>query len=385
MDEKRAAVPMRPPASASGEDRMGPAPTIDRVRVDTFTIPTDSPESDGTIEWNSTTMVLVEVSAGGKTGLGYTYSHAAASELIESNLAKCLYGKDAFDIPALWSEMVRDVRNIGQHGLAACAISALDNSLWDLKARLLELPLVKLLGAAHESVIAYGSGGFTSYSIEQLQKQLGGWAAQGLQRVKMKVGRDAKADPERVRAARNAIGDSVQLYVDANGGYTRKQALEMAEVFAEQNVTWFEEPVVAQDLEGLRLMRDRAPAGMAIAAGEYGYDAVYFRRMVEAGAVDILQADATRCLGISGFLQAAAICEAHCLPLSAHTAPTIHAHACCAVAPAYDVEYFHDHARIEQMLFDGAAVPKHGRLFPNLDRPGFGIELKRKDAERFAA
>jgi L-alanine-DL-glutamate epimerase-like enolase superfamily enzyme len=364
---------------------MGPAPTIDRVRVDTFTIPTDSPESDGTIEWNSTTMVLVEVSAGGKTGLGYTYSHAAAGELIESNLAKCLYGKDAFDIPALWSEMVRDVRNIGQHGLAACAISALDNSLWDLKARLLELPLVKLLGAAHESVIAYGSGGFTSYSIEQLQKQLGGWAAQGLQRVKMKVGRDAKADPERVRAARNAIGDSVQLYVDANGGYTRKQALEMAEVFAEQNVTWFEEPVVAQDLEGLRLMRDRAPAGMAIAAGEYGYDAVYFRRMVEAGAVDILQADATRCLGISGFLQAAAICEAHCLPLSAHTAPTIHAHACCAVAPAYDVEYFHDHARIEQMLFDGAAVPKHGRLFPNLDRPGFGIELKRKDAERFAA
>jgi L-alanine-DL-glutamate epimerase-like enolase superfamily enzyme len=355
------------------------------VRVDTFTIPTDSPESDGTIEWNSTTMVLVEVSAGGKTGLGYTYSHAAAGELIEGNLAKCLYGKDAFDIPALWSEMVRDVRNIGQHGLAACAISALDNSLWDLKARLLELPLVKLLGAAHESVIAYGSGGFTSYSIEQLQKQLGGWAAQGLQRVKMKVGRDAKADPERVRAARNAIGDSVQLYVDANGGYTRKQALEMAEVFAEQNVTWFEEPVVAQDLEGLRLMRDRAPAGMAIAAGEYGYDAVYFRRMVEAGAVDILQADATRCLGISGFLQAAAICEAHCLPLSAHTAPTIHAHACCAVAPAYDVEYFHDHARIEQMLFDGAAVPKHGRLFPNLDRPGFGIELKRKDAERFAA
>ena len=305
--------------------------------------------------------------------------------MIESNLAKCLYGKDAFDIPALWSEMVRDVRNIGAHGLAACAISALDNSLWDLKARLLELPLVKLLGAAHESVIAYGSGGFTSYSIEQLQKQLGGWAAQGLQRVKMKVGRDAKADPERVRAARKAIGDSVQLYVDANGGYTRKQALEMAEVFAEQNVTWFEEPVVAQDLEGLRLMRDRAPAGMAIAAGEYGYDAVYFRRMVEAGAVDILQADATRCLGISGFLQAAAICEAHCLPLSAHTAPTIHAHACCAVAPAYDVEYFHDHARIEQMLFDGAAVPKHGRLFPNLDRPGFGIELKRKDAERFAA
>src|SRR5207253_7333423 len=109
------------------------------------------------------------------------------------------------------------------------------------------------------------------------------------------------------------------------------QALAMAETFAEQNVRWFEEPVSSQDLEGLRLMRDRAPDGMAIAAGEYGYDAVYFRRMVEAGAVDMLQADATRCLGITGFLQVAALCEAHSLPLSAHTAPTIHAHACCAV------------------------------------------------------
>jgi len=364
---------------------MRSSPIIDRVRVSTFTVPTDLPESDGTIEWNSTTMVLVEVSAGGKTGIGYTYSHAAAAQLIESKLAKSLYGQSAFDIPTLWSAMVREVRNIGLQGLAACAISAVDNSLWDLKARLLDLPLVKLLGAAHESIVAYGSGGFASYSIEQLQKQLSGWAEQGLQRVKMKVGRDPQADPERVRAARKAMGESVQLYVDANGAYTRKQALALAQEFTKAGVTWFEEPVSAQDLEGLRLIRDCAPNGMAIAAGEYGYDPVYFRRMVEAGAVDILQADATRCLGISGFLQAAALCEAHCLPLSAHTAPTIHAHACCAVVPAYDVEFFHDHARIEQMLFDGAAVPKNGRLFPNLERPGLGIELKRAEVERFAA
>jgi L-alanine-DL-glutamate epimerase-like enolase superfamily enzyme len=364
---------------------MRSSPIIDRVRVSTFTVPTDFPESDGTIEWSSTTMVLAEVSAAGKTGIGYTYSHAAAAQLIESKLAKSLYGKEAFDIPALWSEMIREVRNIGSQGLAACAISAVDNSLWDLKGRLLDVPLVKLLGAARESVVAYGSGGFTSYSIEQVQEQLSGWAAQGLQRVKMKVGRDPQADAERVRAARKAIGDSVQLYVDANGAYTRKQALEMAETFGEQNVTWFEEPVSAQDLEGLRLMRDRAPHGMAIAAGEYGYDVMYFRRMVEAGGVDILQADATRCLGITGFLNVAALCEAHCLPLSAHTAPTIHVQACCAVVPAYDVEYFHDHARFEQMLFDGVAVPKNGCLFPNLDRPGVGIELKRADAERFAA
>jgi L-alanine-DL-glutamate epimerase-like enolase superfamily enzyme len=358
---------------------------VERVRVDVFTIPSDFPESDGTIEWDSTTMVLVEVDAAGQTGLGYTYSHVAAAELIRTTLSKYVFGRDPFDIASIWFEMVSQVRNLGLQGIAASAISAVDNALWDLKAKLLGLPLVKLLGGAHDSLPAYGSGGFTSYSIPQLEAQLGRWAKEGLKRVKMKVGRDAAADPERVRAARGAIGESVHLYVDANGAYTRKQALGLAENFAEQRVTWFEEPVSSQDLEGLRLMRDRAPEGMAIAAGEYGYDPVYFRRMIEAGAVDILQADATRCLGISGFLRAAALCEANCIPLSAHTAPTLHSHICCAVVPAYDIEYFHDHARIEQMLFDGAAVPVGGNLSPDLSRPGLGIELKRSDAERFAA
>jgi L-alanine-DL-glutamate epimerase-like enolase superfamily enzyme len=364
---------------------MSSSPRIERLRLNLFTVPTDFPESDGTLEWNSTTMVLVEVDAGGKTGLGYTYSHPAAAEIIRSTLLPCVVGHDAFDIPAIWSEMVREVRNIGLHGVAAAAISAVDNALWDLKARLLDLPLVKLLGAAHESIPAYGSGGFTSYSVPQLQSQLGEWVEKGLQRVKMKVGRDPHSDPERVLAARDAIGDGIQLYVDANGAYTRKQALGLAAKFAEQGVTWFEEPVSSQDLEGLRLVRDRAPAGMAIAAGEYGYDAVYFRRMVEAGAVDVLQADATRCLGISGFLQAAALCQAECIPLSAHTAPTLHTHACCGVVSAYDVEYFHDHARIEHMFFDGAATPIKGMLSPDLSRPGLGIELKKSDAQRFAA
>ena len=358
---------------------------IERVRVDTFTVPTDYPESDGTLEWNSTTMVLVQVDAGGQTGIGYTYSHRAAAEVIREMLVARVLSRDAFAIQAIWIDMVRQVRNIGLQGVAATAISAVDNALWDLQAKLLGLPLVQLLGAIRESVIAYGSGGFTSYSIAQLQRQLSTWVDQGLQRVKMKVGRDPQTDPERVRAAQEAIGASVQLYVDANGAYTRKQALTLAHQFARHNVTWFEEPVSSQDLEGLRLIRDQAPAGLAIAAGEYGYDAVYFRRMLEAGAVDVLQADATRCLGITGFLRSAALCEAYCIPLSAHTAPTLHAHACCAVVPAYDVEYFHDHARIEQMFFDGAVVPEQGRLFPDLSRPGLGVELKQQDAERFAA
>jgi L-alanine-DL-glutamate epimerase-like enolase superfamily enzyme len=254
-----------------------------------------------------------------------------------------------------------------------------------LKARLLELPLVSLLGAARDEVSIYGSGGFTSYLNERLQLQLGGWAAEGIPAVKMKVGRDAGADPERVRLAREAIGPGAQLFVDANGAYDRKQALAQAEAFAPFDVCWFEEPVSSDDLDGLRMMCRRAPAGMEIAAGEYGYEPQYFRRMADAGAVDVLQADATRCGGVSGFLRVGAICDAWCLPMSAHTAPSLHAHLCCAVARIRNLEYFHDHVRIEQMLFEGVLRPQQGTLRPDLTRPGLGVELKRNEAARFAA
>jgi L-alanine-DL-glutamate epimerase-like enolase superfamily enzyme len=243
--------------------------------------------------------------------------------------------------------------------------------------------LASLLGRAREAIPAYGSGGFTSYSREQLERQLGGWARQGLRMVKMKVGREPAADPGRVRAARLAIGPDVQLFVDANGAYTRKQALELAEHFATFEVAWFEEPVSSDDLAGLRLCRDRAPPSMAIAAGEYAWDVFAFRRLLEAGAVDVLQADATRCGGVTGFLRANALCDAWNIPLSAHTAPQLHAHLCCAASRAAHVEWFHDHARIEAMLFDGALEPERGLLRPDPARPGLGVAPRLRELERY--
>jgi L-alanine-DL-glutamate epimerase-like enolase superfamily enzyme len=350
-----------------------------------YTVPTDFPESDGTLEWNSTTLVLVHAGGGNRVGLGYTYADPATSMLIRELLSKVAKGKDAMAPAATWNAMVSRTRNLGRPGIVSMAISAVDIALWDLKARLLDLPLANLLGPVRDSVPVYGSGGFTSYSDQQLQTQLAGWIDQGIRRVKMKVGRDANADIGRVDAARAAIGPDAELFVDANGAYSRKQALEQAEKFAEMNVTWFEEPVSSDDLAGLRLVRDRVPGGMEIAAGEYGYDAGYFRRLLAAGAVDVLQADATRCGGITGFLQAAALCEAHHLPLSAHTAPLVHTHVGCAATPLRHLEYFHDHVRIENMFFDGARLPVNGELSPDLSQPGMGIALKHADAERFAA
>ncbi|HTK95898.1 MAG TPA: enolase C-terminal domain-like protein [Terriglobales bacterium] len=358
---------------------------IAQVHARAYTIPTATPEADGTIEWDATTIVVCTVSAAGETGMGYTYASPAAQSVIEEKLGAEIRGLDALDVGAAWSRMVRSVRNIGLPGIAACAVSAVDTALWDLKAKLLGEPLARLLGMLREEVPLYGSGGFTSYSVQQLQAQLGGWAEQGITRVKMKVGTHPQDDLARVRAAREAIGPKVELFVDANGAYTRKQALRFAERFAEFDVRWFEEPVSSDDLEGLRLIRDRAPASMDIAAGEYGYTPWYFRQMLAAGAVDVLQADATRCCGFTGLLAAAELCRGHHLPLSAHTAPALHLHACCAAPQLVHLEYFYDHARIERMLFDGAREPVNGALRPDLTRPGTGLEFKQQDAARYAA
>lgn len=359
------------------------APAIETIAVSAYTVPTDFPESDGTLEWNKTTIVVVEAGANGATGIGYSYANLATAHLIHEVLRHAVEGRDPMDVPASWDAMVHAIRNLGRPGISSMAISAVDIALWDLKARLLNLPLVKLLGAARESITVYGSGGFTSYSIDQLQRQLSDWTSSGIRMVKMKIGRSPEDDPHRVRSAREAIGNDAQLFIDANGAYTRKQALRLAHRFAEDGVRWFEEPVSSDDLEGLRLIRDGAPVGMDIAAGEYGYDANYFRHMLDAGAVDVLQADATRCAGITGFLQAGALCLARSLPLSAHTAPSVHMHACCAVPAAVHLEYFHDHVRIERMFFDGVREPQHGALTPDLSRLGLGIDFRRADAEKF--
>jgi L-alanine-DL-glutamate epimerase-like enolase superfamily enzyme len=368
----------------AGDRVHGRGPRIEAVDVSTYVVPTDAPESDGTLEWDRTTLIVVEIAAGGRRGLGYTYAHAAAAAIARDTLTKRLLGGDAFAIAALNAAMLESIRNLGRAGIVSTAISAVDMALWDTKARLLGLPLAALIGAARDRVAVYGSGGFTSYTPHRLQEQLGGWAEQGMRLVKMKVGRDAGADAERVHAARRAIADRAQLFVDANGAYSRKQALALADRFAADGVRWFEEPVSSDDLDGLRLIRDRAPVGMDVAAGEYGYDPFYFRRMLDAGAVDVLQADATRCGGISGFIAAHALCDARGLPLSAHCAPAVHVHLGCALGRVCHIEYFHDHQRIERMLFDGTTVPTAGFLSPDPDRLGLGLELKRADAARFA-
>ncbi len=361
---------------------------VARVETSVYRIPTDRPEADGTFEWTSTTMVLVEaVADDGQRGLGFSYCAAQAADVVHDLLAPRVVGRGVDEVGAAWEAMVRAVRNVGRPGIASTAISAVDVALWDLKAKTHGLPLFRLLGQRRDAVPIYGSGGFTSYSDRELADQLGGWVAQGIPRVKMKLAAHRGACPDedlrRVTVARQAIGPEAALFVDANGGYTTRQAIRQANRFADHGVSYFEEPISSDHLEELAFVRRHIP--MAVAAGEYGYDPWYFRDVLRAGAVDVLQADATRCLGVTGFIEAATLAHAFAVEFSAHTAPSIHAQAGCAAPRISHVEYFHDHARIERMLFEGAPQPTNGTLRPDPDRPGLGLDLKRQDAERYRA
>lgn len=360
---------------------------VERLEVRAYQIPTDGPagkESDGTLEWSSTTCVVVEASAGGSTGLGYTYGETAVATLIDAKLAGLVVGRDAMAPAALWRRMFDQLRNAGRPGVGAMAVSAVDVAVWDLRARLLGQPLIKTLPAFHEAVPIYGSGGFCNYPLERLVDQLGGWVEQGIPRVKLKTSRHPEQDPRRLAAVRDAIGDEALLLTDANGALTRKQAIYWACRFRDEfGVVWMEEPVSSDDVDGLRMVRQQGPPGLEVTAGEYGYVLADFARWVDAKSVDCLQADVTRCGGITGLLQVAGLSSTHQIDLSAHCAPALSCHAFCAVERLRHLEYFHDHVRIESILFDGTLEPVGGALRPDLSTAGSGLRLRPADAEHY--
>lgn len=358
--------------------------TIGTVEATAYRIPTASPEADGTLAWDSTGLVVATVTAGDRTGMGFTYAAPAAARLIGERLSGSLAGRDPWDIPALAEAMARAVRNDGRPGVAATAVSALDIALWDLKARLLDLPLSVLLGRAGTDVPVYGSGGFTSYDDRRTIEQLEHWTEElAIPRVKIKIGEswgsNQSRDLARVDLARRTIGDDKELFVDANGGYTAKEAVRLARrMVGDAGVTWFEEPVSSDDHAGLRQVRTMVDCD--VAAGEYGYHPSYFAALIGDEAVDCVQIDVTRVGGITAWLAAAHVAGAHNLEVSGHCAPNLHAQVAATVPNLRHVEYFWDHERIESRYFDGTLTPCQGRLVPS-DATGHGLTFKAADAQ----
>jgi L-alanine-DL-glutamate epimerase-like enolase superfamily enzyme len=365
---------------------VAPGAVIESVDARAYTIPTDAPEADGTATWQSTTLIVVRVHAAGMTGTGWTYGSAGCAALVDELLAGVVSGRDALAVPGAWAAMVRAARNATRAGAVGYAISAVDVALWDLKARLLNVPLAALFGIVHDAVPVYGSGGFTTYTDEQMVRQLTGWVRdQRIPRVKIKIGEswgaDETHDLARIARAREVIGPDTELYVDANGGYQRKQAVRIGRALAEWDVRWFEEPVSSDDLDGLREVRDRVDTD--VTAGEYGTDINYFRQMCAHDAVDCLQIDATRCGGYTEWLRSAAVAASFGLTVSGHCAPNLHAPVAAAIPNLRHLEWFHDHVRIESLLFTGSLDPAGGAVMPAPDRPGHGMALAEDAADRY--
>ena len=360
--------------------------SVDCVSAAAYTIPTDEPEGDGTLAWDATTLVIAEVRAGGLVGIGWTYGSSACAEIINADLAPLVQGRSCLDVPGAQSAMVVAMRNNGRAGAVGCAISAVDIALWDLKARLLDLPLHLLFGRCREQADVYASGGFTTYGPRRLREQLDHWVGElGIPRVKIKIGESwgeaEERDLERMRRARSVIGADAELFVDANGGYRAKQAVRILDRAVDAQVSWYEEPVSSDDLEGLALVRRLVRAD--VASGEYGYDLTYFRRVCVAGAVDCLQIDATRCGGLTAWFGAAAVAASHGVEVSAHCAPHVHVAAALATPGTRHLEWFHDHVRIESRYFTGALDPSGGTITPDDTAPGHGLTPRSGDLAPF--
>jgi len=353
---------------------------VGEVRTRVYRFPTPAPEADGTLQWDATTAVTVEVSADGCTGLGWTYSSAAAAAVVREELAGVVREQDPADVRRTWTAMHRAGRNLGTRGLFMQAVSAVDIALWDLKARLLDVPLADLLGRVRDRVPVYGSGGFTTYDEEQLAEQVDGWRAAGCTAMKIKIaeswGTRVDRDLARVRQLRGLAGDDVALMVDANGGYSPGQARRVGAELDDLGVVWFEEPVTSDDVAGLGLLRGVLRCD--VAAGEYVADVYEAARL--APAVDCLQLDVTRCGGYTGWLRCAALAAANGLQVSGHCAPSLHAPVAAALPELRHVEWFADHARLEPLLVEGAPTVEDGALVVS-SAPGHGMVLSERAEE----
>jgi len=351
------------------------ASPVSEVITGVYKFPTSEPEGDGTLTWDATTAVTVEIKAGAETGLGWTYSTGAAATIITDHLAPAIRNLDVLDVPGCWSAMHRACRNLGTRGLVMQAISAVDIALWDLKARLFGASLTALLGRIRDAVPVYGSGGFTTMNTRQLHDQIRIWTDAGCTAMKIKIGQswgsDEVRDLARVKQLRSQSDDDVALMVDANGGYTRGQARRIGHQLDDLGVTWFEEPVSSDDLDGLAVIRDALSCD--VAAGEYVSELDEATRLCTV--VDCLQLDVTRCGGYTGWLRGAALAQDHHLDVSGHCAPSLHAAVAAAIPNLRHVEWFADHARLEPLLVDGAPPVRDGALHPNPDAVGHGMSL----------
>ena len=313
----------------------------------------------------------------GLEGLSPAGGGRATQALVEGSFKELLVGENPLWVEKLWDDLFWCIRGVGRKGLAFCALSAVDIALWDLKAKHFNVPLYQLLGPYTESVPVYGSGGWTHFDLDELVAEQTHYVERGFKAVKMKVGKDfgkrEREDIERLAAVRDAVGDDIEIYVDANNGYYAKQAIYMGKAFEEYGVGWFEEPVLADDIDGLAAVAKAID--IPVATGEHEYTKYGFKDLIARGGADIVQPDVARVGGVTEWLKVAHLAHAFNLPVAPHAYQLIHLHLACATPNLKVVEYLGVSEESDKLFYKGFPEPENGMWSPDPDKPGLGLEL----------
>lgn len=347
-----------------------------------LSLPLKDPIADSTHTLKTIDWVLVDIFAeGGLVGsshmLTFDYGRELLRGIIDYELKDVVVGMDATLISSVWQACWNRVEYIGQSGVAAWGIAAIDIALWDLLGKSLNCPVYKLLGAHQEQVPIYGSGGWLTYSLDQLLAEATSYVQQGFTAVKMKVGsHDVQHDAERVRAVREAIGPKIQLMVDANQAWTPRQAIEFSRKVQDCDLFWFEEPIQKDDHDGYRALS--TAMNIPVAAGEREYSLEAFRELLDQRALPIVQPDVLRLGGISRCLKLSHLAEAFNARIASHFYKEIDIHWMAAVNNGLFLEYF---PWLDPLLVHPLEVKNGMARVP--DRPGLGIEFKREAIKEF--
>jgi L-alanine-DL-glutamate epimerase-like enolase superfamily enzyme len=324
-------------------------------------------------------LVLRVTTDQGLEGIGITYHEVggeATRELIRHDIAHRLIGRDPFETDALWHELFHYLRGVGRKGLTFCALSAVDIALWDLKGKILGMPLHRLLGGNRTRVPVYASGGWTSYDDDQLVDEMKGMVARGFRHIKFKVGvdggRDTRRDAIRVRKVRDAVGPEIHLLVDANNCFDAARAVQLANEIRECRITLFEEPVFADDIPGLA--RFKRGTDIPLGTGEHEYTKFGVRDLLLAEAADYVQADGARAGGYTEMLKIAALTQAFNVSFAPHAMENIHLPLAAALPNVPFLERLLMFEPVTALVFRDAPVPVDGFMHAT-DKPGLGLDL----------
>lgn len=346
---------------------------VTRVETRTVTLKLDQPIGSALGQLHSFGCILVFVHCdSGIVGENLIFTlNARRTPVLRTmieELGDLIIGRDAGHIANFWARAWKDINFLGHKGVPVVGISALDGALWDALGKASKLPLYRILGGAADRVPTYHSGGlWLSSSVKELVAEAERFAAAGFKAMKMRLGSpDPATDLARVAAVREAIGPKIKLMADANQGLNESQAIRLGRALEEFDLTWFEEPLPAWDLDGLA--RVAAALDTPIASGETEYTRYGFRRMLELRSADVLMPDLQRVGGVSEFMRVGHMAESYDIPVSSHLFPETSLQVLGALSNTIYLEYMPWFSKLynETIEFEGGAA-----IVP--ERPGWGF------------